>query len=205
MRKMLIHESDLFKCDNCGKEFSRKFNLKTHMSIHESNPHLKNQFNCVCGSSFTQKGNLKKHVSMHEVDPNLKYRFNCDICEKKFARKSYVMMHMVIHESSEDLKYRFNCDICKKKFARKGNLKIHMLIHESNPECTTIFEQRRQRDVKNLYPRTKTLPIDPIEKIDESNQTPTYASKLRFVSEFVNCIDDLIIMGWKSSQLYTLC
>ena len=61
-----VHEKKQeFKCESCGKGFSKKCNIKPHMeSVHEG----KKSFKCnICDCSFPQKSHMKKHVtSVHE-------------------------------------------------------------------------------------------------------------------------------------------
>ena len=47
-----------FKCDMCGKVFSRRGHLTVHHLMHIG----ESQFRCdICGNAFSQKGHLKRH------------------------------------------------------------------------------------------------------------------------------------------------
>ena len=49
-------------CEKCGKEFSRKDNLKRHMkACLEKHGHL-----CISGKAFSRKDNLKRHFKSYQ-------------------------------------------------------------------------------------------------------------------------------------------
>ena len=61
---MLVHNGKKdFQCHVCGKHFTRKSSLNTHLITHTFTA---NKFKCdICGKSFTQKGCVKTHMLVH--------------------------------------------------------------------------------------------------------------------------------------------
>ena len=54
------HGRNRYKCEPCGKDFSRAHSLKKHIyTIHEGHKDYKCE---SCGISFSQAGSLKKHM-----------------------------------------------------------------------------------------------------------------------------------------------
>ena len=73
-----------YVCDfpGCGREFSRRFNLKMHQAIH--NPKRERPFICdKCGKSFCRIYELRRHEVVHSKER----KFVCEYCNQKFSRK----------------------------------------------------------------------------------------------------------------------
>jgi len=73
-----------YVCDfpGCGREFSRRFNLKMHQAIH--NPKRERPFICdKCGKSFCRIYELRRHEVVHSKER----KFVCEYCQQKFSRK----------------------------------------------------------------------------------------------------------------------
>ena len=53
-------------CNLCQMQFTRKYNLSRHLSIHKGEKRIK--FKCFhCDSVFTRKDNLKYHSRLHKI------------------------------------------------------------------------------------------------------------------------------------------
>ncbi|KAG0088136.1 hypothetical protein BGZ92_006552 [Podila epicladia] len=81
-----------FACAQCGRAFSRLFNLNTHERTHDrSKARL---FACPeqgCKKSFTRKNDLQRHqISIHKVT----HIYSCKNCSSPFQRKDALRRHM---------------------------------------------------------------------------------------------------------------
>ena len=73
-------------CPHCGKSYSAKGNMQTHIStVHEGSK----SFECEeCGKRFGQKGTLKLHKkTVHDLHKE----FVCEICAKPFPHKQTLL------------------------------------------------------------------------------------------------------------------
>ncbi|ORX61034.1 hypothetical protein BCR36DRAFT_5638 [Piromyces finnis] len=80
-----------YVCDfpGCGREFSRRFNLKMHQAIH--NPKRERPFICdKCGKSFCRIYELRRHEVVHSKER----KFVCEYCQQKFSRKDPLLRHL---------------------------------------------------------------------------------------------------------------
>ena len=67
-------------CDQCGKEFTRSYDLRRHVRrVHTSKrPHVCSS----CSKSFATADKLRRHEKIHQEKT-----FECQRCHKKFNRK----------------------------------------------------------------------------------------------------------------------
>ena len=83
-------------CDECGRTFSKKSVLATHIStVHAGErPHVCDE----CGKAFGEKGHLATHIStVHAGErPHV-----CDECGKAFGEKGHLKKHIAAVHASE--------------------------------------------------------------------------------------------------------
>ena len=123
-----VHEKKQeFKCESCGKGFSKKCNIKPHMeSVHEG----KKSFKCkVCDKNFSHKHHMIRHIaSVHETQK----AFECESCDYSCSQMSSLKTHTAsVHLTVHDGKKALICLICDYRSSQKGEMKKHILsVHE---------------------------------------------------------------------------
>ena len=142
-------------CETCGKEFTRREHLRTHiMNIHDTSPR-KCKF---CDETFMTSKTLKSHIREvhpeHVPEPLKKY--TCDLCGNQFLRPSHLKTHIeIIHEG----KRPHSCEYCGKTFGYSKGLKVHIdTVHEQLhtykcDRCEKIFKrpQHLKRHIANVH------------------------------------------------------
>lgn len=84
------YKEALFKCDICGKRFTKLGSMGKHIDTHPvHSPHV-----CrMCGRGFESEKELKYHRSgAHIIRP-----FKCEFCEKTFKKKESLIEHRRLH------------------------------------------------------------------------------------------------------------
>lgn len=83
--------TELFKCETCGKGFD----LKYHLRLHIRSVHLQERnFECnVCHLRFFNNYTLSRHTKTHTGD----YQFKCQVCGKGYSTKFRLREHCKTH------------------------------------------------------------------------------------------------------------
>ncbi|XP_059618621.1 oocyte zinc finger protein XlCOF6-like [Phlebotomus argentipes] len=161
-----------YVCSECGKRFTTKGNLQSHMTIHMPDemrlifpcPYCEKKFSqkiCVeghitachdrdnaficeeCGKSCNTKGALGQHMETHIKE----YNFQCQICSKKFKTRLQVKRHEVCHSAEV-----FLCGECGLKLKSKKTLRMHKLVHLDVKKFKCNYcgnEFKRSKTLKN--------------------------------------------------------
>lgn len=81
-----------YACDDCGKSFTQKSSLKTHMLIHSNEkPHKCTE----CGRRCRTKGNLMSHMQAHKVANAVPIK--CTVCSRVFNTMAALEVHFRTH------------------------------------------------------------------------------------------------------------
>ncbi|KAF7229728.1 transcript variant X1 [Nothobranchius furzeri] len=121
-----------FVCNDCGKEFRGKSNLKNHVTVHTR----EKPFACeLCGQRFSRKQVIDDHMRIHSGQKP----FACEVCGQRFSRKTYLFQHARVHTGQKP----FACEICGQRFGRRPTLKSHMRVHTGEkPYACQLCRQR---------------------------------------------------------------
>ncbi|XP_064089283.1 uncharacterized protein LOC135203490 isoform X2 [Macrobrachium nipponense] len=148
---MVLHETEGFPCNFCGKEYVSIVLLSKHERIH-----INKLYECSeCSQKFHRKFLYDRHRK--ECCPNsieipdgeasnsddfgkdgsnissdteetleIEKNLSCNICSKKFAKSGSLQRHLLYaHPENKP----FSCHICKREFAGKCHLILHKKSH----------------------------------------------------------------------------
>lgn len=110
-------------CEYCGKGFSGKHALCTHIRQHTNEAPFQCNF---CGDRFRQRVSLRGHLkSRHKIQEENKVF--CDTCGKGFATAIALDVHSRLHSE-------IKCPWCSDTFAEKSYLEQHLATTHPNAE-----------------------------------------------------------------------
>jgi hypothetical protein len=86
MREPKKQKPTEFECDHCGKIFKKRYNLQSHLAIHNTS----RDFECeTCGKDFARRSDLDRHSGIHTGSSAVV----CNGCGKSFARADNLRAH----------------------------------------------------------------------------------------------------------------
>ena len=128
----------VFPCVVCGKSFSKRSNLKSHMGLHNK---ADCKHNCdECDQTFAWKSSLNRHKEKVHLQSG-DIEFSCDFCPRKYKVQSILKDH-VKRDHFDERKHQ--CDMCSKSFYKLHDLNYHRRLHLSIkpyqcPDCEKSF------------------------------------------------------------------
>lgn len=166
--KMGLEGESRFKCDDCGKQFTKACNLNRHFM----NQHYGSKFQCKeCLKYFSRKDNLKEHSKIHfdnlsdsdvsdVSDVSDGYGNNSDVCngeesaEEREHSEKCGQARVLLSKSS-----KFQCESCDARFGRKFHLMRHFKHAHENvnaamcPTCKKGFRGKYELDrhIKTMH------------------------------------------------------
>lgn len=89
-KKRKVSKKHVCEVDGCGREFTRFFNLKTHLLTHLGDARER-PFQCLeCGARFLRVHDLERHQATHGI----KKGYICNGCGKGYSRIDALNRHI---------------------------------------------------------------------------------------------------------------
>uniref|UniRef100_A0A8C6ZVA3 Transcription factor E4F1 n=1 Tax=Nothoprocta perdicaria TaxID=30464 RepID=A0A8C6ZVA3_NOTPE len=146
MLYFLSPDNKPFKCEKCGKEFTKGYLLKKHQEVHVNEW----RFRCgECGKLYKTIAHVKGHHRVHSDERP----YPCPKCGKRYKTKNAQQVHYRTH--LEDKPYV--CQYCSRGFREKGSLVRHIRHHtgEKPFKCYKCGRGFAEHGTLNRHLKTK--------------------------------------------------
>uniref|UniRef100_A0A5F9CY02 Uncharacterized protein n=1 Tax=Oryctolagus cuniculus TaxID=9986 RepID=A0A5F9CY02_RABIT len=172
-----------YECNDCGKAFGQKSDLRKHQQIHTGEkPHKCND----CGKNFGQKSHLFIHQRIHTGEKP----HECNDCGKAFTRKSDLILHQRIHTGEKPHK----CNDCGKAFIQKSHLIVHQRIHTGQKphkcnDCGKAFGQKSYLiNIRKFTQGRNLINVMTVEKTLDESHTSSYIREFTQGRNLINAM-----------------
>lgn len=117
-----------FICVHCGKAYTKKPSLHTHVHLKHSSKKPKTTACEVCGKDVLH---IRLHMRQVHLYPEVRPHM-CDLCGTCFKKSSALRAHRAIHTGE-----RYPCPVCGRGFTQRGDMRkhakaLHDLVLSSN-------------------------------------------------------------------------
>uniref|UniRef100_A0A8C8EDJ2 Transcription factor E4F1 n=1 Tax=Otus sunia TaxID=257818 RepID=A0A8C8EDJ2_9STRI len=147
-----------FKCEECGKEFTKGYLLKKHQEVHVN----ERRFRCgECGKLYKTIAHVKGHRRVHSDERP----YSCPKCGKRYKTKNAQQVHFRTH--LEDKPYV--CQYCSRGFREKGSLVRHIRHHtgEKPFKCYKCGRGFAEHGTLNRHLKTKGGCLLALKEVEE--------------------------------------
>ena len=141
----------LYKCQTCLLEFSRRKTLVLHEALHEENIIRPEVFKCkLCSRTFTSASSLENHFAVHRKGA----MHRCQKCLITFVDNTDLKLHMNKKHKEKD---SLSCDNCMCVFSGETQLSRHVQkVHVgSDPQgckkCSNYSEEDYLRQLADCF------------------------------------------------------
>ncbi|KAI8127702.1 hypothetical protein FF38_11256 [Lucilia cuprina] len=157
-----LHEGQTLECMECGKQFTRNYELEIHMRFHKR----EYPFECtMCDKKFTIKGHLKTHMLQHQ---NIK--LECEECGKLFSSTKALNEHSYTHTEMP-----YPCEFCNKAYPSKQKYKLHLeKMHSIESQDLDLSQLQSFTNKTNLKKRKNFTYVQVIEEQEDNEVTQIY-------------------------------